>query len=249
MTKRKMLTLSLCLAASVVCVTGAFAQVTVSAGMALSVVKDFKIDGNTGEAADVKRTITSENGWGGNLLVDYLLPISIPLSLGLEVGVNNSAFKVTRTETQETHDDDGEYAEEITDKWEDSMKAIPLLLRMAYHLDLLPKLDLYLVGKIGYVIGIWEGEYKDWEKSWKSKIEPVGGLGLGIDVGAAYYFNSKLGVFVEAGFDSYMLTTKVTGKVEEGEVIGDYIYDAIDWNYTINALFSRIVTFGLSAKM
>jgi hypothetical protein len=250
MLKRKIFALALCLSVSGACLTGAFAQITVSAGMALSVVKDFAIDGETGEADDVKRTLTPENGWGGNLLIDYLLPVSVPLSLGFEVGVNNSAFKVTRTETALYTDEElGDYAEQVHNEWEDSMMAIPLLFRAAYHFDLLPKLDLYVVGKIGYVFGVWEGDYRDWEESWKSKIDPVGGLGFGFDVGAAYYFNAKLGIFVEAGFDSYMLKTRVTGKTEEGEVIDDITYSAINWDYVIDAPFSRIVTFGFSAKL
>jgi hypothetical protein len=250
--RKKIFTLLICLTIQAVCVTGAFAQMTISASMALSSVKDVNIDGNIGEGEGVKRSITSETGWGGNLLIDYLLPAGVPLSLGVEVGVNSSVFKITRYEIVEIPGYTGTNGwvegttEEITlNKWEDSIAAIPLLFRAAYHFDLLPKLDLYLVGKIGYVIGIWNGGYKNWEEQdFDSKIEPVGGLGYGVDAGVAYYFNSKLGLFVEAGFDQYALKTRVTGKEEAGED-----YEENSWDYTINVPFNRIVTFGFSAKL
>jgi hypothetical protein len=259
MAKRKILALALCLSVSALCVTGAFAQVTMSAGMALSAVKDFAIDGETGEGEGVRTTMQAENGWGGNLLIDYLLPIGIPLSLGFELGVNSSVFRVTKYETVEIPGYSGpqgwveETTEETVTKWEDSILAIPLLARVAYHFDLLPKLDLYIVGKIGYVLGFWSGDYKKWEESYDSKIDPVGGLGFGFDAGAAYYFSPRFGVFAEVGFDRYMLKTRVSGKTEAGwspvEGGSTEWFDENVWDYTIDAPFNRIVTFGLNTKL
>ena len=158
--------------------------------------------------------VESDIGVGGNLFVDYLLPIGIPLSLGGEVGVDSASFK---------------YAGIYTD----TVIAIPLLLRAAYHFDLLPKLDLYVVGKIGYVIGIWEGETKDMVKSIGASVGDIGGIGFGFDVGAAYYFNSKLGAFAELGFDDYALESEITSS---------------GYNQTLKAPFNRFLTIGVSGK-
>jgi hypothetical protein len=137
---------------SLVCAAGAFAQVTVSAGFAPSA-------GN------------EDFGVGGNLSVDFLLPVSVPLSLGGEAGF-------------------------ATDFVYGAL--VPILLRAAYHFDIVPKLDLYLVGKAGIVMYIWgEGEGGD------TLIGDAGDIGYGLDLGVAYYFNSKLGVFAEVGFDYY----------------------------------------------
>jgi hypothetical protein len=128
-------------------------------------------------------------GIGGNIFVDYLLPISIPLSLGVEVGVDTS--KITQGGL------------------EDTVLAIPILARVAYHFDIMPKLDLYVVGKIGYVAGIWTGDNKDYFENYNLSIKEPGGFGFGFDVGAAFYFTPTVGIFGEGGFDNYMLEAKV----------------------------------------
>jgi hypothetical protein len=96
------------------------AQVTVSGGLALSYV-------TAGE-------LTSPVGIGGNIYLDYLLPINIPLSLGVEVGAD-------------TISENGY-----------SLTGIPILARLAYHFDIHPKIDLYAVAKAGYVIFTSGGE-------------------------------------------------------------------------------------------
>jgi opacity protein-like surface antigen len=186
----------------------ASAQVTVSGGFALSSMKveesdysgDYSIDGDI--------------GFGGNILVDYLLPIGIPLSLGFEVGYDTASVE------------DSGY--EITGH------AIPLLARLAYHFDLIANLDLYLVGKIGYVLGGVKDDY-DFDE------DGINGMGFGFDVGAAYYFTPRIGVFAEAGFERYSLEKK----------IDDYYYydgDSYNDSYTIKAPFSRFVIVGISFK-
>jgi hypothetical protein len=179
--------------------TGAFAQFTISGGFALSTMTA-KVDG-------LDEEVKGGVGAGGNIYFDYLLPINIPLSLGFELGTDGATVGF--------------------DDWKDTVLAIPLLLRAAYHLDLNPKLDLYFVGKAGYVIGaIIDGPDKEYLKS-------SGGFGFGIDVGAAYYFNSILGLFAEAGFDGYMLETKLEGYGE---------------TFTLSTPFYRFVTIGLSVR-
>jgi hypothetical protein len=116
---------------------------------------------------------------------------------------------------------------------EDTIIGIPLLLRAAYHFDLMPKLDLYLVGKIGYVPGIWKGDNKDFLEESGADVGALGGVGFGFDVGAAYYFNSKLGIFGEGGFDGYMLRSKIKFGGE---------------SMTFKAPFYRFLTVGISGK-
>jgi hypothetical protein len=180
---------------------GAYGQVTVSGGFALSSMK----------LEQPGYSVSSEVGIGGNVYVDYLLPIGVPLSLGGEVGIDSSTFR------------DGDYTA--------SVQAIPLLARIAYHFDLFPKLDLYLVGKIGYVIGI-SSDLED-EAGTAGSSLTIGGAGFGFDAGAAYYFSPLIGVFAEAGFDRYALKAKLSGGGN---------------NISIDAPFSRFFTVGLSFK-
>jgi hypothetical protein len=171
----------------------ASAQVTVSGGFALS-----SMEAKVGSAS-----ATGDIGVGGNIFVDYLLPISVPLSLGFELGYDTA----TLTEGDITGDVTG--------------YAIPLLLRAAYHFDLMANLDLYVVGKLGYVLGGGEGGGQT--------EDGINGVGFGFDVGVAYYFNSRVGVFAEAGFERYSLEKDVDG-------------------VTFEFPFSRFIIIGISAK-
>jgi hypothetical protein len=93
----------------------AFGQITVSGGATLYSV------GSGGGIAP-----------GGDVSLDYLLPLSIPLSLGAEIGLA---------------------AASVTGSTSGAVMAIPLLARAAYHFDLMPGLDLYAAGKIGVALG------------------------------------------------------------------------------------------------
>lgn len=180
-----------------------YGQVTVSGGLAVSqATLDYQGYSNDGEL-----------GIGGNVYVDYLLPIQVPLSLGGEIGIDTSTFK--------------------NSGYKDTVLAIPLLVRAAYHFDLFPKIDLYVVGKAGYVFGVWSGDTKDYLESQGGKMEAEGGIAFGFDVGAAYYFTPILGVFAEAGFDRYDGRAKQT--------VGGGTYKA-------DAPFNRFFTVGISAK-
>jgi hypothetical protein len=185
---------------STVFAAGVFAQVTVSGGVALSSTSSVSIDGSSTD-------IEGDIGVGGNIYADYLLPIGIPLSLGFEFGYDVSTLKYGVAE--------------------ETLAAIPLLLRAAYHFDLMASLDLYLVGKIGYAIGIWSG----------SGMEEIGGIAFGFDVGVAFYFTPIVGIFAEAGFDDYALKSEVK-ESSYGE----------SYSYTVNAAFFRFVTAGISLK-
>jgi hypothetical protein len=205
---------------------GASAQITVSGGFALSI-------GTLKADWDSDITQTDAIGLGGNVYLDYLLPISIPLSLGLEVGADSASTTAS-------------------DNYKDNIIAIPLLLRVAYHFDLMPRLDLYLVGKIGYGFGAWSGDTYDMMnynevglyRNYKTTVPS--GFAFGFDLGASYYFSSRFGVFIEAGFDRYSLNAKVSGEYNASDY---YSYD--DWTkeeFEVNLPFTRFLTFGISVK-
>ncbi|MDR1147170.1 MAG: porin family protein [Spirochaetaceae bacterium] len=157
---------------------GAFAQVTVSGGFALSSV-------NSKDSSEEAKT-----GLGFNVYVDYLLPVSIPLSLGFEAGYDTAGIESTRTYYDYSY---GGY-EEYTETTEVKVAVIPLLFRIAYHLDLSSRLDLYLVGKFGYAFEVWEGVFIE---------QAPDTFTFGVDIGAAYYLSPRFGLFAEAGYDSY----------------------------------------------
>jgi hypothetical protein len=181
----------------------AYAQVTISGGFALSYMS----------AESTYQSIEGDIGVGGNLYVDWLLPIRIPLSIGVEAGVDTSSF--------------------TAEGWTDTVFVFPILARVAYHFDLMPKLDLYLVGKAGVAFGSWSGPSRDYALQGGGNIDLPPGLAFGIDLGVAYYFTSVIGIFAEAGFDRYGMSAKVTGRNVNG---------------AFDVPFSRFLTAGLSVK-
>lgn len=177
------------------------AQITISGGFALS-------------AAEVDETnYEGEVGFGGNIYLDYLLPVDIPLSLGVEIGLDSSTFPYDGGET--------------------IAMAIPLLLRAAYHFDVMPKLDLYLVGKIGYAFGNVSGDEVDYIENHGGSVKVSGGFGFGFDAGVAYYFTSSAGIFAEIGFDQYN---------------GRYTTTLDGYGGSSDVTFNRFFTAGLSIK-
>jgi hypothetical protein len=181
---------------------GASAQVTISGGAALSTM-----EGQLGSGS-----AKGDIGFGGNVYVDYLLPIGIPLSLGFEAGYDTASITTSLEENEV----------KVTGN------VIPLLLRVAYHLDLMANLDLYVVGKVGYILGFGEVEGES-ESGFN-------GLGFGVDVGAAYYLHPRFGLFIEGGFDRY--------NAEKEWDLEDMGMGKID----VKAPFTRFVTLGFSTK-
>jgi opacity protein-like surface antigen len=207
---------------STVFAAGVFAQVTISGGFALSSIKGITVDVNGQSSGSVD--IEPETGIGGNIYLDYLLPVGIPLSLGVEVGYDTGKFTLKAP----NYDGVG------TRTYDETMSVVPLLVRAAYHFDLVSKLDLYIVGKIGYAIGFWSGAFHDTS----GFSGDIGGLAFGFDAGVAYYLTPVFGLFAEAGFDDYMLETEFT----------EHIVGIGDLKYTLKAPFNRFVTVGISTK-
>jgi hypothetical protein len=192
-------------------VAGTYAQVTISGGFALSNMTA-KASGGGGTSS-----IEGDVGLGANVYLDYMLPIGVPLSLGAEIGIDSSSLSWEGVSTGK-----------------DTVLAIPLLIRAGYHFDLFPKLDLYLVGKIGFAFGSWSGSTKDAIKADGGTMDDPSGFAFGIDIGAAYYFTSSIGVFGEVGFDDYALSTSLSGTYFSG--------------ITLDVPFNRFFTAGISAK-
>jgi hypothetical protein len=87
-------------------------------------------------------------------------------------------------------------------------------------------LDLYLVGKVGYVLG-------SAERPGMGSEDGYNGIGFGFDAGVAYYFTPRIGVFAEAGFERYGLKKEFS---ESG------------YSETVEVPFTRFVIVGLSTK-
>jgi hypothetical protein len=235
---------------------GVSAQITISGGAALS-----RATLNLEELED-DASQSDTTGYGGNVYLDYLLPISIPLSLGVEAGFDGATTSAVGGNSGDT--------------FEDKITAIPLLLRVAYHLDLMPRLDLYVVGKIGYVLGKWEGDTLDYYTenipgAYRGyEATPPSGLGWGFDLGAAFYFTPNFGIFIEGGFDRYDLKTKISGEFyddgsnlssgdsgssseDSGSSYEDYTSSSgvPGWTpeeYEVGLPFTRFLTLGISLK-
>ncbi|GHV79301.1 hypothetical protein AGMMS49944_10920 [Spirochaetia bacterium] len=92
----------------------------------------------------------------------------------------------------------------------DTITTVPILARVAYHFAPIPKLDLYLLGKIGVAFGKWSGDYYDYAKANGASIDDPLGVAFGFDLGAAYYFTPHFGAFAELGFDDYALETEAS---------------------------------------
>jgi hypothetical protein len=155
---------------------------------------------------NMSMSMDGKAAFGGQAAFDYVF--NFGLSVGGEVGVLSAK------------------AESGTFK--DTFTAIPILARVGYHLSalgFLPKnMDLYFLGKMGFVPGVWSGDSKDYldellEMYGGSSIDNPKGFGFGFDVGYAFYFTPIVGIFAEAGFERYLLKSEVSveGSTYEAE--------------------------------
>jgi hypothetical protein len=190
----------------VIIASGVFAQITIGGGFSIS-SGDVKISG------DLDATLEGKGGFGGNFYLDYLLPISFPLSVGVEIGIEGKSVY-----------DSGN---------KDTFTAGPILARVGYHFAPIPNLDLYVLGKIGFVFGNWSGDYYDYIDDLGADIDDPNGFAFGFDVGAAYYFTPHVGAFAEIGFDDYALKTEAS--------LGSY-------SVTGEAPFYKFLTVGVAYK-
>jgi hypothetical protein len=176
----------------------AAAVVLLFVGAAVSTYAQVTINGGLamGNAGDS----TKKSAIGVLAAVDYRLKGKLPLSVGGEVGLlNSSDYKAG---------------------------AIPILGRVGYHFGNNPKLDLGLVGKVGFAFGSGDGG-KD-----------AKGLAFGVGFDASYYFSPKFGAFAEVGFDQYALAASKT-------VATEHISMTIDYDLP----FTKFLTLGVSYKL
>ncbi|MDR1785852.1 MAG: hypothetical protein LBR23_05230 [Spirochaetaceae bacterium] len=114
---------------------------------------------------------------------------------------------------------------------------IPIFLRIGYHPDLgIKNLDIYALGKAGYAIGFWTGDITDSKTITLSN--PMG-FAFGFDLGARYFFTRNLGVFVEVGFERYVLPYDMTMDLD---IFGKY-------TSTVDAFGAKFATAGLTFKL
>lgn len=124
----------------------------------------------------------------GNVSVDYALPIGLPLIIGFETG-----YLWSNTTIKHSYDEyDGVY-----------LSYVPFVLHLAWHPNLQVKgIDAYIVGKAGFGLAFWSGNNTI---SSNGLFEMKNGYGhiLGIDIGCRYFFNERIGLYLEAGYDRY----------------------------------------------
>jgi hypothetical protein len=159
-------------------------------------------------------------GVGGHFVAEYVFGFG--LSVGGEIGVVSA--KMETKVGNETY--------------KDTITAIPILARVGYHFGFVPDdQDFYIVGKIGYVPGMWSGKAKDTYKEIGIDMDNPDGAGFGFDVGWAYYFTSHVGLFLEGGFDYYYM------KSEYGWSYGSYKRTT-----TLESFMSKFFTVGVGFK-
>ncbi|GHT89491.1 hypothetical protein FACS1894137_18830 [Spirochaetia bacterium] len=113
--------------------------------------------------------------WGGSLSADWIPNGKIGLSYGIESGLLGG-------ETQDT-----------------IIFGIPIIFRLGWHPSFIKteKIDIFILGKIGWAFGIW-GPHID-------KYSNPNGIVGGINVGGAYFLNPLVGVYAELGYNYYGL--------------------------------------------
>jgi hypothetical protein len=141
-------------------------------------------------------TVTS-SAMGGLLSVDYRLSA---VSVGGELGILNCG--------------------------EAKAGAIPILAKVAYHFGNNPKMDIALVGKIGFAFGTGDG------------LKEASGVAYGFDLDFAYYFTPKFGIFAEGGFDRYALA---------GTMKTEFLGTTISIDYEMP--FTKFLTLGVGFKL
>jgi hypothetical protein len=128
-----------------------------------------------------------------SLSVEYALPISIPISVGAVIGFTSSE----RT----SGSGDGEY----TFSW----SVFSIGAKVAYHFNwAIQNLDTYLGLTLGgNVISAHPAEYnasyyQDYTVK-PSSGDNGGNFLFGLEVGARFFFNPNIGIFIEEGFNTF----------------------------------------------
>ena len=86
------------------------------------------------------------------------------------------------------------------------------MIRAAYYPDIIDisNLDIYLLFKLGYAFGSMEDSYYDPSGGTTAidvSKEPSG-FGVGLAIGARYYFGNRFGIFTELGYERFFTNFK-----------------------------------------
>jgi hypothetical protein len=162
---------------------------------------------------------------GGYVSVDYALPLNFPLTIGLEVGFSGASIKSV--------------SHRYLSAPGGGLGFIPILVRAAWHPDFgVENLDPFLMFKMGYGFGWLNGDFADMLNT-----EGPSGFGIGIMVGARYFFTGNIGAFVEAGYERFFASF-------------DYDSGTLTWgsaNWVLSGEWDspvqRFVTFGITYKL
>jgi hypothetical protein len=127
-----------------------------------------------------------------SLSVEYALPIGVPLSVGAVIGFTSSE----RTGGS----GDGEY----TFSW----TVFSIGAKAAYHFNwAIQNLDTYLALTLGGNVMSANTEYDEtYYKAYTVKPsagDPVSSFLFGLEIGARFFFNPNIGIFIEEGFNTF----------------------------------------------
>jgi hypothetical protein len=123
----------------------------------------------------------SETLFGGDVAVDYALPINFALTVGGELGFYGSKL--------------GGFA-----GYDATVGLIPILGRVAWHPNWEVKgLDTYVMFKLGIGMGFWGGSDKP------DGITNPFGFSYSFNIGGRYFFTDMIGAFLEVGYEYYFL--------------------------------------------
>jgi hypothetical protein len=163
---------------------------------------------------------------GGYVSVDYALPINFPLTVGLEIGFSGASIEGV--------------PHPYIDAPGGGLGFIPILARAAWHPDFgVENLDPFFMFKMGYGFGWLSGDFAD-----RVKPEGPSGFGIGIMIGARYFFTSNIGAFVEAGYERFFASFDYdTGTIPVGGSTTTHLFGS--WDSPVQ----RFVTLGITYKL
>jgi hypothetical protein len=162
--------------------------------------------------------------FGGYVSVDYVLPLTFPLTVGLEIGFSGAKIKSV--------------SNPFLPAPSGGLGFIPILARAAWHPNFgIENLDPFVMLKMGYGFGWLNGDFGD-------LLEPKGpsGFGIGIMLGTRYFFTSHIGAFVEVGYERFFASFDYD---KSFPVLGGTARMSGTWKSPVQ----RFVTLGVTYKL